>query len=99
MITQQGKKNKEKDFSIAHKDLTERTKASSSTRVYIAKTMDISANIIDVLHTPDVAAWNKEIQVNGDVEGITANRLHGAEILPPTTISIGLKDKKASRKI
>jgi hypothetical protein len=46
-----------------------------------------------------VATWNKEIQVNGDVEGITANRLHGAEILPPTTISIGLKDKKASRKI
>ncbi|MBV9178669.1 MAG: hypothetical protein JO327_08745 [Nitrososphaeraceae archaeon] len=44
-----------------------------------------TTNIIDVLYTPDVVAWNKEIQLKGYATGITANRLHGAEILPPTT--------------
>lgn len=41
---------------------------SQHTRRHRAKTRDI-ANIIDVLHTPDVAAWNKEIQLKGYTTG------------------------------
>ena len=62
--------------------------------------MDMSADIIDIDNTPDVATWNKEIHIKADAAaaGITANRLQEAEILPPTTISIGLKEKKGSKK-
>jgi hypothetical protein len=86
------KKNKEKnDFSsIDHKvPKARKTKAD---------VMDMSVDIIDIDNTPDVATWNKKVHIRGDAPGITDNRLYGAEMLQPTTISIGLTEKREPKK-
>lgn len=86
------KKNKEKnDFSsIDHKvPKVRRTKAD---------VIDMSVDIIDIDNTPDVATWNKKVHIKGDAAGITDNRLYGAEILQPRTISIGLTEKRGPKK-
>ena|SRR5204863_6787565 len=91
-ISGRRKKNKEKkDFSSVDNKVPklEKTKAD---------VIDMSAGIIDIDNTPDVATWNKEIHIKGDAAGITANRLHEAEIPLPTNINIGLKEKKGSKK-
>ena len=93
-ISGRRKKDKEKkDFSSVDNKVpkVEKTKAH---------VMDMSADIIDIDNTPDIATWNKEIHIKADAAaaGTTANKLQGAEILPPTTISIGLKEKKGPKK-
>jgi hypothetical protein len=93
-ISGRRKKDKEKkDFSSVDNKVpkVEKTKAD---------VMDMSADIIDIDNTPDIATWNKEIHIKADAAaaGITANKLQEAEILPPTTISIGLKEKKGPKK-
>ena len=63
--------------------------------------MDMSADIMDIDNTPDVATWNKEIHIkaaDAAAAGVTSNILQEAEILPSTTISFGLKEKKAFKK-
>jgi hypothetical protein len=60
--------------------------------------MDMSAGIINIDDTLDVATWNKKIHIKDDAAGIIVNRLHEAEIRPPTTIGIGLRGKKVSKK-
>jgi hypothetical protein len=92
-ISGRRKKDKEKkDFSSVDNKVpkAEKTKAD---------VMDMSADIIDIDNTSDVATWNKDIHIKADAAaaGITANRLQEEEI-PPTTISIGLKEKKGSKK-
>ena len=89
------KKDKEKkDFSSVDNKVpkVEKTKAD---------VMDMSADIINIHNTPDVATWNKEIHIRADAAaaGITTSKLQEAEILPPTTISIGLKEKKGHKMI
>jgi hypothetical protein len=94
-ISGRRKKDKEKkDFSSVDIKVpkVEKTKAD---------VMDASADIIDIDNTPDVATWNKEIHIKADAAaaGITDNKLQETEILlPPTTISIGLKEKKGPKK-
>jgi hypothetical protein len=86
------KKNKEKkDFPVDNKVLKQKTTTK-------ADIMDMSAGIIDIDDTPDVATWNKKIHIKGDAAGITLNRLHEAETQPPTTIGIGLRERKGSKK-
>ncbi|MBV9668611.1 MAG: hypothetical protein JO327_10845, partial [Nitrososphaeraceae archaeon] len=80
-------KNKEKnDFSSIDNKVPKARKTKTDI-------MDVSVDIINIDNTPDVATWNKEVHIKGDATSITDNRLHGAEILQPTTISIGLKEK------
>jgi hypothetical protein len=86
------KKNKEKkDFSV---DKTIKQQKMTTK----ANVMDMSAGIIDIDDTPDVATWNKKIHIKEDAAGIMVNRLHDAEKQPPTTIGIGLREKKRSKK-
>lgn len=65
-----------------------------------ADVIDMSAGIIDIDDIPDVATWNQEIHIKGDTTGIMAvnSRLHDAETPAPTTINIGLREKKGSKK-
>jgi len=91
-ISGRRKKNKEKkDFSSVDNKVPKVKKTKPDV-------IDTSAGIIDIDNTPDVATWNKEIHIKGDAAGITANGLHEAEIPPPTTSGIGLRDKKGSKK-
>jgi hypothetical protein len=87
------KDKKKKDFSSVDNKVpkAEKTKAD---------VMDMSADIIDIDNTSDVATWNKDIHIKADAAaaGITANRLQEEEILPATTIGIDLKEKKGSKK-
>jgi hypothetical protein len=88
------KKNKEKkDFSSKNKI----PKQQNTTRK--ADVVDVSSGIIDIGKTPDVATWNKESQIKEDAVGVIVNRSSFPEPrLPPTTIGIGLRDKKQPKK-
>ncbi len=88
------KKNKEKeDFSVDNK-VPKQQKMTTK-----ADFTDMSADIIDIDDTPDVATWNKKVHIKEDAVDIIASRFHDAEkIEMPTTIGIGLRDKKASKK-
>jgi hypothetical protein len=88
------KKNKEKeDFSVDNK-VSKQQKMTTK-----ADVTDMSAGIIDIDDTPDVATWNKKVHIKEDAVDIIASRFHDAEkIEMPTTIGIGLRDKKASKK-
>ncbi|MFL6318610.1 MAG: hypothetical protein ACJ72F_04365 [Nitrososphaeraceae archaeon] len=88
------KKNKEKeDFSVDNK-VPKQQKMTTK-----ADVTDMSADIIDIDDTPDVATWNKKVHIKEDAVDIIASRFHDAEkIEMPTTIGIGLRDKKASKK-
>jgi hypothetical protein len=88
------KKNKEKkDFSSKNKI----PKQQNTTRK--ADVVDISSGIIDIDETPDIATWNKESQIKADAAGVIVNRSGFPEPRPPpTTIGIGLRDKKQLKK-
>jgi hypothetical protein len=87
------KKNKEKkDFSV---DKTIKQQKTTTTK---ANVTDMSAGIIDIDDTPDVATWNKKIHIKEDPADITVNELHEVEIPPPRAISIGLREKKGSKQ-
>jgi hypothetical protein len=88
------KKNKEKaDFSV-DKKVPKQQKMTTK-----ADVTDMSADLIDIDDTPDVATWNKKVHIKEDAVDIIASRFHDAEkIEMPTTIGIGLRDKKASKK-
>jgi hypothetical protein len=88
------KKNKEKaDFSVDNK-VPKQQKMTTK-----ADVTDMSADIIDIDDTPDVATWNKKVHIKEDTVDIIASRFHDAEkIEMPTTIGNGLRDKKASKK-
>ncbi|MFL6377053.1 MAG: hypothetical protein ACJ72R_06280 [Nitrososphaeraceae archaeon] len=88
------KKNKEKeDFSVDNK-VPKQQKMTTK-----ADVTDMSADIIDIDDTPDIATWNKKVHIKEDAVDIIASRFHDAEkIEMPTTIGIGLRDKKASKK-
>jgi hypothetical protein len=58
----------------------------------------MSAGIIDIDDTPDVATWNKKIHIKEDAADRTVNELHEVEIPPPRTIGIGLREKKGSKQ-
>src|SRR5919197_865481 len=84
------KKSKEKKvFSVDKVPKEQKNKAD---------VIDVSASIIDIDDTPDVAAWNKKIHIKGDAAGIIGNRSHEEDIRPLATIGIGLRGKKRSKK-
>ena len=88
------KKNKEKKhFSVDNKLSKKQREATTK-----ADIVDMSAGIIDIDDTPDVATWNKKIHNKEDAAGLMVNRLSDAEVQLPTTIGIGLREKKRSKK-
>ena len=86
------RKKEKKDFPVDNKVLKQQKTTTK------ADFMDMSAGIIDIDDTPDVATWNKKIHIKDDASDIIVNRLHEAEIRQPTTIDIGLREKKESKK-
>ena len=86
------RKKEKKDFPVDNKVLKQQKTTTK------ADFMDMSAGIIDIDDTPDVATWNKKIHIKDDASGIIVNRLHEAEMRQPTTIDIGLREKKESKK-
>jgi hypothetical protein len=74
-----------------------------------ADVIGMSAGMVDIDDTPDVATWNKQIHIKGDAAGIMAEdnnnnnnnknrRLHEPEKPPPLTVGIGLIQKKKGSK-
>ena len=86
------RKKEKKNFPVDNKVLKQQKTTTK------ADFMDMSAGIIDIDDTPDVATWNKKIHIKDDASDIIVNRLHEAEIRQPTTIDIGLREKKGSKK-
>jgi hypothetical protein len=88
------KKNKEKkDFSSENK----MPKQQKTTRK--ADVVNISSGIIDIDETPDVAIWNKKSQNKKNAASVIVDRSGYIESrTPPTTIGIGLRDKKQPKK-
>jgi hypothetical protein len=89
------KKNKEKkDFSSENK----MPKQQKTTRK--ADVVNISSGIIDIDETPDVAIWNKKSQNKKNAASVIVDRSAYLEprTPPPTTIGIGLRDKKQPKK-
>jgi hypothetical protein len=89
------KKNKEKkDFSSENK----MPKQQKTTRK--ADVVNISSGIIDIDETPDVATWNKKSQNKKNAASVIVDRSGYLEprTPPPTTIGIGLRDKKQPKK-
>jgi hypothetical protein len=70
------RKKEKKDFPVDNKVLKEQKTTTK------ADFTDMSAGIIDINDTPDVATWNKKIHIKDDAAGIMVNRLHEAEIGP-----------------
>jgi hypothetical protein len=77
------KRDKNKDSSVLNEDSEEQTTKAAA--------VDTSADIIDIMDTPDVATWNKEIHIKGDAADIV-KRYHWTKT-PPITSDIGLKEK------
>ena len=84
-------KGKKKDGSIENEDFSftdegpkEQTKAM----------VDTSTDMIDIRDSPDVATWNKGMQVKGDA-AIIINSEASHEANRATTINLGLKEKRA----
>lgn len=98
-ISGRRKRNKEKKDLSSFEDNKVPKERKMTTQ---ADVIDMSASIIDIDDTPDVATWNQKIHIKGDTTGIMAvnSKLHDAETPapPPTTINIGLREKKGSKK-
>ena len=75
------RRDKNKDSSVVNEDSKEQTNA----------VVDTSADLIDIIDTPDVATWNKEIHIKSDAADIR-KRYHWTKT-PPITSDIGLKEK------
>jgi len=62
----------------------------NSATIDITKAIDASAEVIDIMNTPDVATWNKGMQIKGDVAEVV-KRSNEAERTTKITINSGLK--------
>ena len=90
------KKSKvKKDLPVDNK-MPKQQKKPPKMKAYV---VDMSAAIIDINDTPDIATWNKKLHIEENASGIIANGLNDAEEMQrPTTIGIGLRDKKPLKK-
>jgi hypothetical protein len=78
-------RNKRKNLPV-NSDVPKRRQ---KTKIAKGDDMDMSAGIIDIDDTPDIATWNKKIHMKD----------YAAGILAPTTIGIGLREKKGSKDL
>jgi len=65
----------------------------NSATIDITKATDMSPEIIDIMNTPDVAIWNKGIQIKGDAVEVVkrSNEAERTTKITPRTTNIGLK--------
>ena len=61
--------------------------------------MDMSAGIMEIDDTPDIATCNKKIHIKDDAARILDNKSDDAETPLPTTFGIGLRQKKRSKDL
>jgi hypothetical protein len=90
------KKSKaKKDLPVDNK-MPKQQKKPPTMKAYV---VDMSAAIIDINDTPDIATWNKKLHIEENASGVNANGLNDPEkIQSSSTIGIGLRDKKALKK-
>lgn len=86
------KKSKaKKDLPVDNK-MPKQQKKLPTMKAYV---VDMSAAIIDINDTPDIATWNKKLHIEENASGVNANGLNDPEkIQSSSTIGIGLRDKK-----
>jgi hypothetical protein len=73
------------DFSFTDENPKEQTKAM----------VDTSTDMIDIRDSPDVATWNKGMQVKGDAAVLVNSAASHEANRATTTINMGLKEKGA----
>jgi hypothetical protein len=89
-------RKKKKDLPV-NSDAPKRQQKAKITK---GDVMDMSAAIMDIENdTPDIATWNKKIHIKDDAAGILDNKSDDAKTPPPTTIGIGLRQKKRSKDL
>jgi hypothetical protein len=90
------KKSKaKKDLPVDNK-MPKQQKKPPKMKAYV---VDMSAAIIDINDTPDIATWNKKLHIEENASAVNANGLNDAEkIRSSRIIGIGLRDKKALKK-
>jgi hypothetical protein len=54
-------------------------------------------NLLGIDDTPDIATWDKKIHIKGDVAGMLNNTSDETETPLPTTIGVGMRQKKSSK--
>ena len=89
------RRKKKKDLPV-NSDVPKRRQKTKITK---GDVMDMSAGIVDIDDTPDIATWDKKIHIKGDVAGILNKKSDEAETPLPTTIGIGLRLKKSSKDL
>lgn len=80
------------DLEVKQHD-SARTKDSSSV-VDITKYGNISKDILDITDTPDVAIWNKSVQIKSNVASVVKHPKE-SENREAQTIGIGLRKKRS----
>ena len=98
MINNSGRRNKKtKENRNLRVDKVSKQQSKSPTRK--VEVVDMSVGIIDINDTPDIATRNKKLRIEENASSIIANGLNDAEeIQRPTTVGIGLRDKKSLKK-
>jgi len=94
-FSRKNKRSKEKKNLPVDSKVPKQQKKPSTTK---AGVIDMSAGIIDIRDTPDIATWNKKLHIEENASGIIANKLNAEKIQRPTTLGIGLRDKKTLKK-
>ena len=96
-IRKRKEKNEETEDFFLNNRISKQQKRTPTTKNTGA--MDMSADIIDIDDTPDVAVWDKELHIKGDASDVRANTANKAKIAKtPTTINMGLRAKHTSKK-
>src|SRR3954453_14640297 len=84
-------KGKKKDGSIENEDFSFTEDPKEQTNAMA----DTSTDMIDIRDSPDVATWNKGMQVKGDAAIIVNSSASHEANRATTTINMGLKEKRA----
>jgi hypothetical protein len=84
-------KGKKKDGSIENEDFSFTEDPKEQTNAMA----DTSTDMIDIRDSPDVATWNKGMQVKGDAAIIVNSSASHDANRATTTINMGLKEKRA----
>jgi hypothetical protein len=84
-------RGKKKDGSIENEDFSFAEDPKEQTKAMV----DTSTDMIDIRDSPDVATWNKGMQVKGDAAIIVNSAVSHEANRATTTINMGLKKKRA----
>jgi hypothetical protein len=91
-------KNKDKDLLFTADNDTKEVAKRHTTAMDITKAGNISRDIIEITDTPDVATWNKEIQINRNVKNM-AKRSQETKGITPITTAVSMKKRGSENLI